>query len=250
MDDPDLDAVEHFQALQGLSRLNRVSGSSRIVWKPIRELSQRLGTDRLRILDIGTGAGDVLIGLWKYARRFRLQLELRGTDISERAIRYATESCTAVGADITYSRLDALEDPLPEGYDVTITSLFLHHLSEEDARRLLVKMATATQHLVLVNDLRRCHAGLFLANTAGRLLTRSRVVHADGPRSVRAAFSPVEMRELADRAGLRPAFVTRHWPCRMLCEWQKGSDWSSERPTPTTIVPVFDERSFDCGKPL
>jgi hypothetical protein len=104
---------------------------------------------------------------------------------------------------------------------VIMSSLFCHHLSDEEVVMLLGKMAKATRHLLLINDLRRCRAGWFLAHTASRLLTRSRVVHTDGPRSVRAAFRLDEMRELSRRAGLETAKVTRCWPCRFLCEWWK-----------------------------
>jgi hypothetical protein len=85
-------------------------------------------------------------------------------------------------------------------------------------------MAAATRHLLVVNDLRRCCSGLFLAHAAGRLLTRSGVVHTDGPRSVRAAFKPAEMRTLAHRAGLTHATVSHRWPCRLSCVWWKDPD--------------------------
>ena len=107
------------------------------------------------------------------------------------------------------------------GYDVLISSLFYHHLSEEQVVLLLEKMAAATKHLLIVNDLRRCYAGLLLAHVACRLLTRSRVVHTDGPRSVRAAFTSEEMQVLARRAGLNDTYVAHRWPCRFLCTWRK-----------------------------
>ena len=107
------------------------------------------------------------------------------------------------------------------GYDVLISSLFYHHLSEDQVVSLLEKMAAATKHLLIVNDLRRCSAGLLLAHIACRLLTRSRVVHVDGPRSVCAAFTSAEMQVLAHRAGLNDAYVAHRWPCRFLCTWRK-----------------------------
>jgi hypothetical protein len=94
-------------------------------------------------------------------------------------------------------------------------------LSEDQVVSLLERMAAATKHLLIVNDLRRCSAGLLLAHFACRLLTRSRVVHADGPRSVCAAFTSGEMQALAQRAGLIDARVTYRWPFRFLCTWHK-----------------------------
>ena len=91
MDDPALDPAEHRRALKGLSLLNRVSRSSCIVWQPIHALGRGLQSDRLRVLDIGSGAGDVLLGLWKLASRCQWKLDLQGIDISDRAIAYAKD---------------------------------------------------------------------------------------------------------------------------------------------------------------
>jgi hypothetical protein len=75
--------------------------------------------------------------------------------------------------------------------------------------------------LVLVDDLNRSWAGLALASAATRLLTTSAVVHTDGPRSVRAAFTPSEALGLAEQAGLTGATVRRHWPCRWQLVWRR-----------------------------
>lgn len=57
----------------------------------------------------------------------------------------------------------------------------------------------------------------------GRLpvLSRSPVVHFDGPASVRAAYTPAELRALADQAGLAGATVRPVFPCRMLLTWSR-----------------------------
>jgi hypothetical protein len=51
------------------------------------------------------------------------------------------------------------------------------------------------------------------------LLTASRVVRLDGSRSVRGAFAPQEIQNLAIAAGLERATVTRYWPARFLLCW-------------------------------
>ena len=73
---------------------------------------------------------------------------------------------------------------------------------------------------VLINDLRRTRAGYVLAWLGCRLLTRSPIVHVDGPLSVRAAFSLDEVRQLAEECGLSGATLTTHWPQRFLLDWR------------------------------
>jgi hypothetical protein len=84
-------------------------------------------------------------------------------------------------------------------------------------------MVSATQRLMLVNDLRRCLRGWLLAAAACRVLSRSPIVRVDGPRSVAAAFTAAEALRLAVRAGLRGATVKSRWPFRFLLSWDRAS---------------------------
>src|SRR5262249_26909279 len=114
-----------------------------------------------------------------------------------------------------------LADPLPTDCDVFTASLFLHHLSEDEAVALLRRMGEATRHLVLINDLIRSPTHLLLAHVASRLLTLSPVVHVDGPRSVESAFTMAEAKRLAEEAGLMGVTVGWRWPFRYLLAWRR-----------------------------
>ena len=85
----------------------------------------------------------------------------------------------------------------------------------------LIKMRKAAGRMVLVNDLARSTGNLFLTHLGANLLTRSDVVHIDGPRSIKAAFTIPEMRDMAECAGLDGARIAGHWPCRFLLEWRR-----------------------------
>ena len=220
MDRPDLDATKHRRALAGLARLNRLSGSVGIIWPPIAKLSAQLGRS-ISVLDLATGGGDIPLGLWQRTRRNGLKLEICGVDVSPRAVEIAQTHAEHAGATVRFAVLQTLTEELPSGFDIVMCSLFLHHLNREEAVALLAKMAAAARHMVLVNDLVRSRRGLILAHLAARLLTMSSVVWVDAPRSVRAAFTIDEVRELALAAGLAGVTVSRRWPCRMLLEWNR-----------------------------
>lgn len=224
MDQPDLDVGRHDQALAGLARINRLSRSADILWPPIRQLAGELGGRPLTLLDVATGAGDLPIALWLKARRAGLDLAIAGCDISERAVEHARRRAKQAGAPVHYFQRDALADDLVEGatrrWHVVISSLFLHHLNEGQAVALLRRMSTAAERLVLINDLRRCRAGYWLAYVGARVLSRSDVVHVDGPRSVEGAFTLDEAVNLCRQAGLDPIEAHRRWPCRYLLTWR------------------------------
>jgi 2-polyprenyl-3-methyl-5-hydroxy-6-metoxy-1,4-benzoquinol methylase len=174
------------------------------------------------VLDVATGAGDVPISLARRARRSGLEIGIDGCDISPVAIRFAARAADAAGVPVGFFPLAARNEPLPGGYDIVMCSLFLHHLGEDDAVGLLRDMAGAARSTILVNDLLRTWAGYGLAWTGCRLLSRSPIVHHDGPASVRAAFRLDEVRVLAERAGLAGVELRRRWPCRFLLSWSRG----------------------------
>lgn len=227
MDDPTIDPEEHRRALTALARVNRISLSWRNLWPPIRELCRartQAGNSRpVRVLDIATGGGDVPVQLWLKARAKGYALEVAGCDFSPVALGHAREYAKRERADVSFFQVNLLEEPVPSGYDVITTSLFLHHLNEEQALIVLRKMRESAGTLALVNDLARCRLGWLAAYFGTRLLSRSRMVHVDGPRSVEGAFKPAEALALAHRAGWDNAIVRSKFPFRFLLSWTRRS---------------------------
>jgi len=220
MDDPSLAPREHERALRGLARLNTCSGNVWTLWHPIRRLANSLNTKELRVLDVATGSADNPIALWELAQRAGYNLQVDGCDISDVAIESSRKRAARDKAPCNFFRLNVLEDSLPHDYDVIMCSLFMHHLDRDQAIAVLRKMSAATKHLVLVNDLVRNYKNLLMVSVATQVVSRSHVVHFDGPASVRAAFTPTELYSIASDAGLQNAIVKERFPCRMLLEWK------------------------------
>ena len=221
IDDPALDKEQLFGALRGLTTINFLSASAGSVWHPMARLARVRKLERLRILDVATGGGDIPRELWRKSQRSGLKLEILGVDISERALEFAAAQCRDCGSAVRFEQRDILRDGLPEGYDVIVSSLFLHHLSNDHALQLLTAAAQAANQLVLINDLRRGRYGLTLAYFAGHILSSSPVVRVDAVRSVRAAFTMAEAMKMAETAGMQGAKVSRRWPARYLLSWEK-----------------------------
>lgn len=217
MDSPQLDETRHRQALDALGRINRLSRCAHQLWVDIRRVAT--GPRPLRILDVACGGGDVALRLERRAQRQGVAVQMSGCDASPVAVARADRLAAAAGSPARFFRLDVLRQPLPDDVDVVYSTLFLHHLDEPDAVRLLAAMAAAARRMVVVQDLDRSFAGYGLAYLGVHLLTRSPVAHADGPRSVRAAYRPQEARALAQRAGLQ-ARVRRCWPRRYSLVWE------------------------------
>jgi 2-polyprenyl-3-methyl-5-hydroxy-6-metoxy-1,4-benzoquinol methylase len=219
MDQSGLDGLLHRQALDALRRVNGLSRGDQAVWPFIQEFCEdrrKAGDTRpIRLLDVATGGGDLPVRLWKMASRRGLNLEIAGCDRSALAVEYAQDHAHREQADVSFFQYDAIGQALPGGYNILTSSLFLHHLREDEAVKFLGALMAAGE-LVLIDDLSRGVVGWILAYLGIRLLSRSRVAHVDGPLSVEGAFTCDEARALAHQAGWTNVAVRPRWPCRFL----------------------------------
>ena len=227
MDDPSLSEREHVQALRGLRRLNRWSGNAKAAWRPIHEVARfkarasnasdscEADAPSLSVLDIATGAADVPIAICRYAAKHNIELSIDACDVRSTALDFARQSLPAKTPINLYS-LDITAEPIDKQYDIVMCTTFLHHLSNEEATEVLAKMRQASRKRVIVVDLERGAMNWLQVWIACHALTRSAVVHFDGPQSVRAAFSIAEMEQMALEAGFTKYRLRRRWPCRFV----------------------------------
>ena len=222
MDQIGIDAAAHDQALQGLRRINALSGAVGSLFTQIKALAAEQEHSRpLRVLDVACGGGDNSIALAERCQREGLAVQVDGCDLSQQAVINACRHAACKPLQATFFQADALRDPLPQDYDVVVCSLFLHHLDDSAAVELLRRLGQSCRQLVLVNDLIRSPLGYGLAWAGCRLLSRSPIVHFDGPVSVQGAFRMDEALDLAIRAGLGGASIRRSWPERFLLSWRR-----------------------------
>jgi len=225
MDAPDLDPRAHRAALTALSRVHLLSRTGRRLRATLDRVSARVPPPGpIRMIDVACGGGDAVLDAARWARRRGRRLELTAIDLSDVALAFGAARVRRAGLDgpgvsIAWVRGDAL-DALPAGpFDLAFSSLFLHHLTDDEVVSLLAGMRDRARH-VRVEDLRRTRLGLALAWGTLRAVSRSRVAHVDGPRSVRAAWTRDELSELAAVAGLDACRIRRVWPQRLELEWE------------------------------
>lgn len=216
MDDPTLPSSEHNAALRGLARLNAISFAHRALC--VRAIRATHGLDRVALLDVAAGSGDVSLAVARCLQAAGKRVSVTGVDVSAHAASTARARFKAAGVEAEFNVADALQDAIPAA-DVVMCTLFLHHLGDREITPLLARLASATNRVLLINDLRRGHAGLVASMVVPRLVTRSPVVHVDAVRSYRAALTADELRGFAKDAGIANARVRHAFPYRMTLEW-------------------------------
>jgi 2-polyprenyl-3-methyl-5-hydroxy-6-metoxy-1,4-benzoquinol methylase len=223
MDAPDLPAARLIETLKGLRLVNTVTQSSRLMWPDLVSAATRHPGKRLRVLDVACGGGDVLMTLARYAARASLDVELAGCDASPEAVSFAREAAARAGASINFFELKVGHNPLPEGYDMIMSTLFLHHLDENEAVAFLREGAARAQDRLVVQDLLRGRLSYWFARLGTRLLLLNDICRLDGRTSVEGAFTREEAWGLAQAAGLEHAEILPRFPFRYLIRWIRPS---------------------------
>jgi 2-polyprenyl-3-methyl-5-hydroxy-6-metoxy-1,4-benzoquinol methylase len=221
MDSPTIDATDHLRALAGLRRINEVSGAADEIGRPIINLVQRAKLKRISLLDIACGGGDVPLAMARSLQHKGIEVELNLLDRSGTALAQAASVAQAAGIACKTFESDALDCSRMEKVDVVTNSLFLHHLrAPEEVTDVLRNMRTIARRMVVISDLRRSTAGYLGAWVGCRLLSRSQIVHHDGPASARAAWTVGELKAMAEKAGMQGVTVQKCFPWRMLLVWE------------------------------
>jgi methyltransferase family protein len=204
--------------LDDLDRLNTWFGGYALTLSRIRRAESRLPPgQRLIVVDVGGGRGDFALRVARWARRRRRPTQVIVLDTDPATLALARRR-VADWPEITLVQADATALPLrPHAATVAVASLTLHHLGPEAAVGCLAEMASVAT-LVVVNDLLRTRLALTMIWLTTRALNLHPVSRHDGPVSVRRAYAPAELRELAERAGVRARIRRYPWLARLVAE--------------------------------
>ncbi len=141
----------------------------------------------IRVLDVGCGEGDMLRRLHRWAIRGGHRLELVGLDLNPLGIQ-AAQAATPPCIPIEYRSADAF-DPALEDFDVILSALFTHHLSDDQLPAFLQLMEAKATLGWFVNDLHRHPVAYHGFRALSALAGWHRFVRHDGPISVARAFT-------------------------------------------------------------
>ena len=189
--------------------INRRLGDASALRRALREFSS---AGPLSLLDAGAGSGEML----KIAREIlggRVKLMI-GAEMSERA----SLEVRARRAEFPVEsvRCNVLTLPFADdSVDVVMCSLVLHHLSDEDAVRLLTEMDRVARFGIIAIDLHRHPLAYLVYRTLSGLFLQPMTVE-DGSLSILRSYRPGELRRSAELARLRNIEVRRSFPFRLI----------------------------------
>ena len=217
MDDLSLATEELRQNLDELETINTWLGGYRPVLAALARLQPRLPAGRaLRLADLGSGGGDTLRHVARWARRHRVPAALVGIDANAFMLEYAAAKSRAY-PEISYQQLDIFSAAFAaQPYDVLTASLFCHHFADAELVELLRRWHRQAGLAVIINDLHRHPLAYYSIKYLTRLLGGSRLVQHDAPLSVARAFSRQDWQRLLAAAGISRYSLRWCWAFR----WQ------------------------------
>jgi hypothetical protein len=222
MDTETLKPDEMARILRSLEFINRWLGGTRATLWHLKRFS-RFWRPRqtIRIVDWGTGGADIPRTIVRWARRNNFHVEILGMDNHPAVLDYARNACRNYSEirlmEGDLSRLSALQEP----FDYAISSLCLHHLTDETIVDLLTKSDHFVQRGIIMNDLKRSVRAWAWIRVLTGMFRAPDIVQHDGPLSVRRAFTATELRNYAVKASVPYAKVYTHFGYRLTLAGEK-----------------------------
>ncbi|MBA2406726.1 MAG: methyltransferase domain-containing protein [Chitinophagales bacterium] len=219
LDQIDLPDKDLFRNYRELHTVNRLLGGYRITLKGLSKFNS--AEKNLTVLDAGCGGGDTLKAVVDWARNKKINCQLTGIDLNNTAIQYARENCK------DFPEIEFIHDDIfhhlstRNKYDVIISCLFMHHLSDEQIILLLSLMNESAELGILINDLQRHPFAYQSIKFLTKCFSKSYLVKHDAPLSVLRGFSEDEWKQLFSKAFITTAEISWEWAFRYLVVYKK-----------------------------
>ena len=213
MDDFSIDGEVLYDTLDKLVIINKWLGGNRVTIQGLRKLL--LHQDKVRVftvLDLGCGSGDILREVANFGRRKGYHFKLIGVDANASTLAYARKLSKGfseirfVHCDIFSEAFDLLH------YDIVLSTLFLHHLNDNELLGFFPKVVDKSSLGVVVNDLHRHPMAYFLFRMLSLFITNE-MVKKDGSISVLRGFKRKELENLTEKIGGK-ATIAWKWAFR------------------------------------
>ncbi|MGA2633665.1 MAG: methyltransferase domain-containing protein [Terracidiphilus sp.] len=155
----------------------------------------------LCILDVACGYGDGLRKIEQWARARGIAVKLTGLDLNPDVTAIAAEASSAT-SKIEWVTEDVFRYVPGQPVHLVISSLFTHHLGEDDIVRFIEWMEQHARLGWLINDLSRAAIPYHLFRAFSKLARLHPFVQQDGPISIARSFVPEDWRTMCAAAGL------------------------------------------------
>lgn len=222
IDTGDYTPEEYATFLREIRFINQRLGDRTAIEKTLLFDISNLDLRDFSVLDVGAGSGELLGVIADFARFEGRAARLVGLDLNMLSAReIAAES--GRHKEISAVQGDAMNLPFADdAFDYAICSLFTHHLTDDQIRRVLPEMSRVAGRGIVVIDLERSPMAWLLYQLFCTAYRISPLVRQDGSLSIRKGFLTNEFEDLGRSASLNAVSVRRHSPYRIVLSASKA----------------------------
>jgi hypothetical protein len=215
LDDPGADPVIVAESLRNIARANRwFGGAAAVRYGLSRALGDVPPGQRVALLDVGTGLGDLPRTAVQWGARRGIEIVPAGLELNRAAAALAERN--GVPTMVACAGTPPIRD---KSVDVVLVSQVAHHLSPDSIVHLFRTCDRMARRAVIIADLRRHSLAAPSFWFGARLLGFDAVTLTDGVTSIRRGFSRRELLDLLKRAGVRGR-VDQRRGFRLVATWR------------------------------
>jgi SAM-dependent methyltransferase len=193
--------------LLDLCRLNRWFLGYRPTLCWLQSLNLPRNGSPLHLVDVGCGYGDALRRIERWCAAHHISVELTGCDLNPDIVAIAAEA-TPNASRIEWIVADVFSLRTRRPIDLIVSSLFTHHLTDQQIVRFLVWMESNARLGWFINDLSRASIPYRLLKAFSGLAGLHPFVQHDGPVSIARSFVADDWRRICQSARLRDQDIT------------------------------------------
>ena len=214
MDQVDLSEKDVVNALNDIEKVNIYLGGYKVVLDALNQL--KWDKSSFSILDIGSGGGDTLKAIAKWAIHKNVKVKLIGIDINPIMTKHAQLNCKDF-PNISFETCNVFDlDQLKHKTDIVLCNLFCHHFNDMDLVTLLKRMNDLSSAKIIINDLHRHWFAYYSIKFITKFFSNSYMVKYDAPLSVARSLTKVEWFSSLKFAGFTDFKIKWCWAWR----WQ------------------------------
>ena len=201
--------------LNTLENINRWLGGNKVTLNGLKILlKNHTKEEKITIIDIGCGHGDILRDVANFGRKAQFHFQLIGVDANPEAIKYAQELSIDF-PEISFRTEDIFSENFKnQHFDIVLATLFLHHFKEDLLISFLKNTLQSSKIGIVVNDLHRNKLAYYLFMILS-IFIKNKMIIEDGITSVLRGFKRKDLENISTQINVKP-FIKWKWAFRYL----------------------------------
>ncbi|MEO5777198.1 MAG: methyltransferase domain-containing protein [Flavobacterium sp.] len=215
MDNFDMKGDKLKDALDKIAKINQFLGGNRLTLQGVKNiLKQHPAKDKITVVDVGCGNGDMLRIVADYLEGNDIKCELIGIDANQFSVNYA-KKLSSHYPNITYRCEDIFDKSFENlEYDIVLCTLTLHHFKDDEIMNLLKVFKANAKMGIVINDLERSGISYRLFQALCFTLRLNDMSREDGLVSILRGFKKPELEQFSRKLHLKKYSIEWKWAFR------------------------------------